>query len=386
MRVTFWGTRGSCPTFPAPWEVQEYSGRLSLETVRAVSAYLAEQLEKGVSLEELRELLQGAPEKLADELTIDELPIFGGETTCVEVETSEGNRFIFDWGSGIRHCASKIMRERGDTRLKQLYLFGSHEHLDHRIGLSFAGFCFADPPFDIQVFGNSGVLRALDEHFGFFSHTVSESTYLDDPIDYRVATASFRGFEIRTLDGEQAEKTDGLWEVWDIAEPIRIGSTVVKPFQVYHGLTGCLGYKIEHGGKSFVFCTDHEKLSEEVASESGVESGELLRSIRADEEIGRMCQGVDLAYFDGQYTRDEYRGRRNIDAKPPVPRVSWGHGCIEDIIDRVRDTGIRRALIGHHDPERSWPAQLAMNERLLGFSAGQGFQIELARDGQVIEL
>ena len=40
-------------------------------------------------------------------------------------------------------------------------------------------------------------------------------------------------------------------------EPIEIGATRITAFDVYHS-SPCLGYKIEHGGKKFVFCTDHE--------------------------------------------------------------------------------------------------------------------------------
>ena len=385
MRVTFWGTRGSCPTFPSPRELQEYSGRVSVATVEATTTFLADQLRAGRSLDDLRQLLQRPPEELARELRIERLPVFGGETTCVEVETSEGHTLILDWGSGVRHCAAKVMRERSETNLRELHLFGSHVHLDHRIGLSFAGFCFADPPFDIRVYGTSGVLKAMDEHFGFFSQTVSESTYNDDPIDYRMATATFHGTEIQFEGAGTSSQSDSCWERRDMADAIQIGSTVVRPFRAFHGKTDCLGYKIEHGGKSFVFSTDHERLAVE-GPDQRASPEKAQESREVDERLGEMCRGADLAYFDGQYTRDEYFGRRSIDATPAVPRIGWGHGCIEDILDRVSEAGVKHALIGHHDPERSWPDQVAMNEYLMKHSAAEEFQVELARDGQVIEL
>ena len=386
LRVTFWGTHGSCPTFPAPWEVREFGGRVSTATVKAMSAHLVEQLKGGASLDALRALLEGSPDELARELTVDELPVFGGETTCVEIETSEGNTLILDWGSGIRQCASDIIRRRRDTDLKELYLFGSHAHLDHRLGFSFAGFLYADPPFDVRILGNSGVLKALDEHFGIFSRSVTESTYFDDPIDFSRMTASFHGVEIRSSEGGVAPPTGGHWDVRDIANPIKIGSTVVRPFQVYHGLTPCLGYKIEHGGKSFVFCTDHERLGPEGDGRSERPKETARESLRADEKVVEMCRGADLAYFDGQYSREEYHGKKPIGAFQAFPRVGWGHGCIEDILDRVSDIDIKHALIGHHDPERSWPEQVAMNEQLQAFSDGKDFRIELAQDGRSIEL
>jgi hypothetical protein len=384
MRVTFWGTRGSCPAIPAAWEVRAYAEGVSAATI----AYFRERLQTETGLNELRELLQGTPEEIESELPIAHLPIFGGETTCVEIETSEGNVIILDCGSGIRNCAAEILQRRSETKLSEISVFGSHAHLDHRNGLSFAGICFANPPFDIQVFGCSGFLKALDSRFAMFSHTVSESTYSDDPIDYTAMSASFSGVEIRALDGEEElEPGAGApWQVRDIAAPIMIGSTAVRPFKSYHGSTECLGYRIEHGGKSFVFSTDHEKLSPEPIGLPNLGSDEVTESLQAEQKLIEMCQGADLAYFDGQYFREEYYGHQGIGSSPAMSRVGWGHGCVEDILERVSQTGINHALIGHHDPQRNWPAQMAMAEQLQKFSTGKDFQIELARDGQTVTL
>ncbi len=382
MRVTFWGTRGSCPAVSGALEIRAYAETVSA----AVVDYVRERLQTESGSAELRDLFQRSPEEIESELAIAHPPIFGGETTCVEIETSEGNVIILDCGSGIRNCAAGILQRRSETKLNEISLFGSHAHLDHRIGLSFAGICFAVPPFDIQVFGCSGFLKALDARYAMFSHIVSESTYSDDPIDHAVMSASFRGAEIRTLEGEEELGTDAPWQVRDIAEPIMIGSTVIRPFRSYHGLAECLGYRIEHGGKTFVFSTDHEKLSPEMIGLPNVGSDEVEESMRAEQELVEMCQGADLAYFDGQYFREEYLGRQNIGNGPAVSRVGWGHGCVEDILDRVDQTGINHALIGHHEPQRSWSAQVAMAEQLQTFSAGKDFQIELARDGQTVTL
>jgi len=382
MRVTLWGTRGSYPSFPTHREVRAYAESVSSETI----AYVRERFHSEGGLDELRELFRRSPEEIENELSISYPPIFGGETTCIEIETSEGNVIILDCGSGIRKCAAEILKRRSETKLNEISLFGSHAHLDHRSGLSFAGICFANPPFDIQVFGCSGFLKALDARFALFSHNASESTYSDDPIDYASMSASFRGIEICTTDKEE-ELVDAVpWEVRDIAEPIMIGSTAVQPFMSYHGLTECLGYRIEHGGKSFVFSTDHEKLSPEMISLSNLGSEEVEKSMRVDQELVEICQGADLAYFDGQYCREEYLGRQGIGSSPAVSRVGWGHGCVEDILDRVSQTEIKRALIGHHDPERSWSDLVEMAEQLQEFSAGKDFQVELARDGLTVNL
>ncbi len=380
MRVTFWGTRGSYPSFPAPSEVHAYAERVSAATFD----YVRERLESEVGLDELREFFKRPPEEIEHELTGAHRPIFGGETTCVEVETSEGNVIILDCGSGIRKCAAGIVQRRDATELDEISLFGSHAHLDHRSGLSFAGICFADPPFNIQVFGCSGFLKALDSRYAIFSQKASESTYCDDPIDHAAMSAAFRGFELRVIPGEGEVEESAPWEVRDISAPVMIGSTSVKPFKSYHGRTECLGYRVEHGDKSFVFSTDHEKLSPEMIGLPNVGSEEVEESMRVDQELVEICQGADLAYFDGQYLREEYYGRKSLGAGLAVSRAGWGHGCIEDILERVAQAEIKHALVGHHDPERSWAGLVEISEQLEEFSAGKGLRIELARDGQTV--
>ena len=382
MRVTFWGTRGSCPSFPSPGEIRAYAERVSAATIAHVRKCL--QSESGLS--ELRQLMQLSPAEVAHELTSDQPPVFGGETTCVEIQTSEGHVIILDCGSGLRSCAAEILRQRFETGLNEISIFGSHAHLDHRNGLSFAGICFADPPFDIRVFGGSEFLETLDSRFALFSRSAAKATYQDDPVDFAAMNASFQGIELRGAPEGQDLNPDVPWAVRDLAEPVTIGATTIRPFKSYHGATPCLGYRIEHGGKVFVFSTDHEKLSPGTPGLAGLGSGALEKSTRAEQELVELCRGADLAYFDGQYLRAEYLGQQGIGASPAVPRVGWGHGCVEDILDRVGGGEIKHALVGHHDPERSWSSLLEIARKLEEFSNGKPYRVELAQDGQSFEL
>ena len=66
--------------------------------------------------------------------------------------------------------------------------------------------------------------------------------------------------------------------------------------------------------------------------------------------------------------------------------MGWGHGCVEDILDRVGGSEIKHALVGHHDPERSWSSLLEIARKLEEFSNGKPYRVELAQDGQSFEL
>jgi ribonuclease BN (tRNA processing enzyme) len=304
--------------------------------------------------------------------------VYGGETTCIVVETADGNVIVLDGGSGIRNASKHMIRNWGD-RPRSIDILATHEHLDHRSGLPFCQFCFSRPPFDIRIHGTRQFLVALDVRYAIYSHHITPQTYYDDPIDYRVMSANFSGFEI---PGENDGPPAQHWGRHPAGQTIRIGATEVTPFDVYHGPTRCLAYKIKHGDATFVFCTDHELRHGGEAADP-----KRLRSLAAEARLRAHCADADLAYFDGQYFLDEYHGKRGIGLSAAVPRIDWGHGCIEDAIERSRECRIRHTLIGHHDPERMWQERLSLDQKLLAEHGPESPQrIELAKSDMVIDL
>ena len=99
-----------------------------------------------------------------------------------------------------------------------------------------------------------------------------------------------------------------------------------------------------------------------------------------------MMQNADLAYTDGQYFLDEYLGKKGIGSFPAVKRIDWGHTCIEDAIERAIRCKVKHTLIGHHDPERTWPERLELDRQLAKTSAGKPFTIQLADSDMVVDL
>jgi hypothetical protein len=293
-------------------------------------------------------------------------------------------------GSGLRECSSHLLRKWADRKVRVLHLFGSHEHLDHRSGLPFAGFCYARAnPFSLNVYSTRAVLKTLDDRYGIFSKEIKPTAHADDPVDYRMMASTFNGVELRRGPAEDLppeagvtfEEPDLPWRVHDIGQSIRIGRTTISAFEVYHGITDCLAFVIRHGDVKFVFCTDHELRHGTDPTEPN-----QARSLAADTRLNEHCQNADVGYFDGQYFRAEYVGLRGIGLTPPVSRVGWGHGCVEDIIARSRKCKIKRTLIGHHDPERHWDERLRLDHELARMSKGQDYQIELAKQGAMIDI
>jgi ribonuclease BN (tRNA processing enzyme) len=387
LRVTIWGARGSCEQFPAPKEVAEFMRQIAISTLSRMSEDMLQKAKDGrCSLTELieGELSHDTLEAYQKKIGLPELPVYGGETTCIEVETSDGDILIFDGGSGIRHCALRLVERWKNRTDKTVHIFGSHEHLDHRSGLPFSRFCFVkDNPFNLKIYGTYQYLMALDSRFAIFSRQITETTHMDDPLDYRLMSATFAASEFRDF-----KHTEGIdvcrtppWSIRDVGLPMKIGNTQITAFFAYHGQTRCLSYRVDHGGSSFVFCTDHELRLGDDPNDPRQKA-----SVEAEKRVRAHCMGADLVYFDGQYFRDEYHGRVGIGTSPPILRRDWGHSCVEDVLDRVRECGIKHCLIGHHDPDREWTDQMKMDAYLATECDGQDFHVELARGDSEYDL
>jgi ribonuclease BN (tRNA processing enzyme) len=282
----------------------------------------------------------------------------------------------------MRDFSKSALADWGGRRDRTLHIFASHEHLDHRNGFPFSSVFFVkNNPFIAHIYGTRKFLTTLDERYGMYSHRMTDIMHVDDPIDYRVLSATFTGSEIRTTPstGESRAPFDG--KVRHVGEPIAIGATTVTPFEVYHGLTQCLGFKVRHKTSTFVFCTDHE-----LRHGTDPNDERQKKSEAAERRVLEQCQDADVVYFDGQYLLSEYRGEQGIGTGPAMSRMDWGHSCIEDIVERARRSRIKRTFIGHHDPERLWGKRVELDQHLHELCKNEPFEIQLARAGATVSI
>lgn len=89
---------------------------------------------------------------------------------------------------------------------------------------------------------------------------------------------------------------------------------------------GCLGFRLESHGKVIVYATDNE-------------SGDP----RGDANVRALADGADLFIYDSQFTPEEYR----------TMYVGWGHSTWEEGIKIARETGVKRLVLFHHDPNHN---------------------------------
>jgi phosphoribosyl 1,2-cyclic phosphodiesterase len=98
------------------------------------------------------------------------------------------------------------------------------------------------------------------------------------------------------------------------------------------------GYRINHGGKSFVYLTDNE-LAPPYPKENEIE------------QFATFCEGADALVHDAQY---------RVDDMPK--KLGWGHSTFEQACDLAKLAKVKQLVMFHHDPDRTDDELDAMGE------------------------
>ena len=389
MKIHLYGVQGSGSVFPSRKDRLALQELMDIRLLEQVFSDMARHVQPdgriAFSIEDVLggKLNHQTLRSYRKRFDVQDARIYGGWTTCVRIETHDDHDIIFDLGSGFRNCAVDLQQKWAAHPQRHLFIFGSHSHYDHTEGFDQAAVCF-DPRNHIHVYGNRQYLRALDQNLGVFSHEVDAALQgMQTPLYYELMPARFESCEIRDLvhNPPSVNDKDHLAHSYHhIEDPLWIGATKITAFDVYHPAP-CLAYRVENGGKVFVFCTDHE-----FRHGGQPDDPRQQASLQAEERLKENTRGVDVMYRDGQFFRTEYDGLQGIGVSAGVPRIDWGHSCIEDIVDMAEDCGIKATYIGHHDPNRDWSERNWIDETLKRKSDQTGLRFELARAETVITL
>jgi phosphoribosyl 1,2-cyclic phosphodiesterase len=309
MTITYWGATG---TLAVPLRPVDVTGKIVDVIDKLVEAGQLADLPTGPNrLAELQRRIEAvAPFHLRS--------TFGGNTTCLEVQTADG-LIILDSGTGFRELGWSLQERWNspDYRGPRTgHVLISHPHFDHTMATAF----FA-PYYDRRnrfiLWGTQSVIDSYNAVLN--PQSPMAQTYF--PPTYEMLTGL------------------GEWRAIDAGADFAIGATRIRTYALHHP-GGCLAYRLESAGRVFVFATDHEH--QEVP----------------DRGLADFAHGADLLYTEGQYLQAEYEGKQAIPGDPLIPRVGWGHSPVEACVATALAAHVKQLHIGHREPRRS-DSQLA---------------------------
>ena len=220
---------------------------------------------------------------------------FGGETSCVEIRTSENDAIILDMGSGIRGLGKHILEN--PEYPKTIHIFLSHYHWDHIMGfLSFAP--LFDEKYTINIYGqnNNTPISTLPD-------VLLQSDFWPVNMDMISADLNFKSFD---------------------SDSITINNT--KIMYTLHGHpNGANSFRIENNTFSIVYTTDCEH-----------PEGSL------NHNVVKLSKDADILIHDSHFTIEDL-----------VNHKGWGHSSWKQAVDVAIESKTKKLILFHHSPDYS---------------------------------
>jgi len=268
---------------------------------------------------------------------------FGGNTSCVEVVTNSGARFILDCGTGARSLGAHLMAHAPKPIVATILL--SHTHWDHIQGFPFFAPLFV-PGNRFEVCGPQGANSSLPEVLA------GQMEYTYFPVELAQLGAQINYQDL----------TEGTHDLGGV----RVSAKLLNHPAI------ALGYRIEADGASLLYLCDHEPYWEQLWH-SDSEPGKLESILHeGDRRHALFMQNADVVIHDAQYTPEEYPAKKN-----------WGHSTYSYVAQLSAAAGVKRLFLTHHDPihDDGFLADIEKRAQEIASSASSPMKVSCAREG-----
>lgn len=277
---------------------------------------------------------------------------YGGNTSCVSVQWKEGIA-VFDGGTGIVAFGKELEKAcfHGEKEKDvSIFVFVSHVHLDHIIGI----------PMFSCLFWKEATIH-------FFGPGTEEESFCQ-----RLSKVLGHPYWPVTVDQVPANVVwhdTGREMSWKLP-----GNVLVRAMSSNHPNGGYL-YRLEKGSQSVVYGLDCE-LGEQKDGKKEENIGENLEPEKTFwENYRKFALDCSLLIFDAPYTEENYIDYRG-----------FGHSFWQQGLVMAQECNAGHLCICHHDWSRT-DEQLAQKEHELQmFAEKWGKPAEFAKEGVSIYL
>ena len=317
-RIRFWGTRGSLPVALTAAAVRQ---KIVMALRGASGRTFASDADIG---------------RYVDGLAFPVAGTYGGNTSCVEIETGGPDYVLCDLGSGVRAFGQAALARHGPASPQTYHIFMSHVHWDHIMGLPFFTPAYI-PGNRIFIYGSHRWLESA------LRRQQDEPSF---PVDFSYLRANIEFVHLEP------------------GKPHPVGAmTVTTMLQRHAG--DSYGYRFEADGRSIIYTTDSEH---------------QLGDAAETESFTTFFRDADVVIFDAMYSL----------ADAVSIRADWGHSSNVVAVELCQMAGVRHLCLFHHEPafdDQAIDGVLADTRRLEEITrTGDPLRVSAAYDGMEIEL
>jgi len=270
---------------------------------------------------------------------------YGGNTSCVFLETDDGSLIVFDAGTGIRKLGDELLKRKSFKKKKKpdIYVLFSHYHWDHIQGF----------PFFKPAYQNQQKIHLVAAHL----KEEDARSVLDQMVDPHFP-----------VPGDQLHADVDVLSI-DSDGKLQVGDACISTMPLNHPGGGS-AYRVDTPQGSMAYVTDNELVPPTTPRTTLAQWQSFLSD-------------VDFLIHDAMYLdaeREQHHG--------------WGHSVVSQTLELARNANVSNVLLFHHSPERTdieldhilndsqrWIKQYAPNCEV--FMAKEGDQYELAESGVI---
>jgi ribonuclease BN (tRNA processing enzyme) len=242
----------------------------------------------------------------------------GGNTSCVEVNAGE-QRLIFDAGTGIIPLGKQICN--GVSSRPTAYVFLSHTHIDHVMGL-----CFFEPLLRANarsyILGPGKARGALTRSLRQLTHSHLFPVTIDE-LKGKKEIYSLQGGEVIRFPSHG--RKPAIDKISSALSASANDLTITTHKSPAHPRNGVMLYRVNYHGKSLVYATDIEQ------KQGGYP------------DVIDFARDADLLIHDAQYLQEEYFSELK-------PKKGWGHSTVEIAVEVAEKAGVKCLVLFHHEP------------------------------------
>ena len=225
---------------------------------------------------------------------------YGGNTSCVSIEGSDGTWLVLDAGTGIRSLGQHL-----PSNLKRVDILLTHLHMDHLQGLPFFA-PLRNPDIETHIWGPASTMMSLKARLQRY---VSPPLF---PVSVRDLSPTLQFHELSI-------------DMFEIGELCIVSQLVIHP-------NPTVGYRITHNEKTVTYLPDHEPM---LGARTFPRSPEWTSGYA-------LAEGADLLIHDTQFTTEEHKSR-----------VGFGHSNMVQAFEFAALAGTKHFVPFHHDPSHS---------------------------------